>query len=59
MNDKIGENNSPDEDSKMSGSREDKLSLRSLKTFDSFKYPAYRVYFGSMAGNWVTRACKW
>jgi hypothetical protein len=27
--------------------------LGKLKTFESFKNPVYRVYYGSMAGQWA------
>ena len=29
------------------------ISLRKLKTFESFKNPAYRIYYGAMAGQWL------
>jgi MFS family permease len=28
------------------------ISLRSLRTFDSFKNPVYRLYYGAMLGQW-------
>ena len=31
-----------------------RISLRSLKTFDSFKNPIYRLYYGTMAGHWLS-----
>ena len=30
------------------------ISLRRLKTFESFKTPAYRIYYGAMAGQWLS-----
>jgi MFS family permease len=32
----------------------DGIPRRRLKTFDSFKYPAYRIYFGTMASQWIS-----
>lgn len=31
---------------------------RNLKTFESFKIPAYRIYFGAMAGQWATMSMQ-
>jgi len=31
----------------------DGISKGRFKTFDSFKFPAYRIYFGAMASQWV------
>ena len=30
------------------------ISWRSLKTFESFKTPAYRILYGAMVGQWVS-----
>ena len=30
-----------------------KFSFRKMKTFDSFKIPAYRIYYGAVIGEWV------
>ncbi len=30
------------------------ISLRRMRTFESFKYPAFRVYYGSTVGQWVS-----
>ena len=34
------------------------LSWHSLKTFESFKVPAYRIYYGAMAGQWATMSMQ-
>ncbi len=34
------------------------ISLRNLKTFESFKTPAYRIYFASMVGNWAAMSMQ-
>jgi MFS family permease len=31
-----------------------RISLRNLKTFESFKIPAYRLFYGAMAGQWAS-----
>jgi MFS family permease len=40
------------------GSRETRLSIRRLKTFESLKTPAYRVYYGSMVGQWAVMSMQ-
>jgi MFS family permease len=34
------------------------ISLRGLKTFDSFNNPVYRLYYGAMAGQWFAMSMQ-
>jgi MFS family permease len=34
------------------------IPLRSLKTFDSFRNPAYRIFYGAMAGQWISQSMQ-
>jgi len=35
-----------------------KFSLRELKTFSSFKIPVFRIYYGSMVGQWASMSMQ-
>ena len=40
------------------GDGDGRLSLRSLKTFESFKTPAYRIFFASLLGQWAAMSMQ-
>jgi MFS family permease len=40
-------------DSEAGNSSGENLSTSKFKTFESFRYPAYRVYYGAMIGQWI------
>ena len=40
------------------GNRRRQFSPRSLKTFDSFKTPAYRIFFASLLGQWAAMSMQ-
>ena len=52
MNKKADEYRGVDIGSEEPGGGRGGISLRSLKTFGSFKNPVYRLYYGSMVGQW-------
>jgi len=57
MNNNSQDNNSPGNQS-LPGGKKGKLSLSKLKTFDSFKYPAYNIYFVAVGGNWAGQSMQ-
>ncbi|MFC1954718.1 MFS transporter [Chloroflexota bacterium] len=45
-------------DIELKGDGKRKFSLRELKTFESFKTPIFRIYYGSMVGQWASMSMQ-